>query len=571
MSQNENIEYKKIKAPKGFKRDSENNIILDSDGNPELEYFTKKHYKNPISNLKINSLKSQIEKLALQSILNTLTSYSSSCVLRSDDYIFNSKHSNQYEEHYAAIKKWIGGFSWEATFQHILQKALTYEEFSEGKAYSKNKNRDDYLTLLEQSRKIITNNPNVIWDKKREEMLCEYFLKTKNPEQNINVLLLMHILVASDIFINFDYAYPDEDKNGYSPEKFDLNPSSNMMTELLKNCDLLKAFKSSAIEKIYSNKKDSNIVHTQETEKNFFRSVISNTALFVVSIITDNINNNIDYYFYREIFRILCNNVFFNVFDIYWGLHKEYFSEWVINDNNYEFLFNFPYNNREHISSLHNFLVNEILMPEKNYQNNRYQRKKGSQKLNPRKGSLRKLFDFRYNIFNENTNVLAKKQQTKIFKTYSKIIELLGLNEEKNIVDYKNFQSNSPENHYNLINIMNFCIFSLFAEDVFDFEVYKNSFSHLKEAICDLPNSILSQNEFIDYCFSIQPEVYYSFINDAIYFFCETLKKNDFSSSELYSVYWKLEEKRYWLKNTNNCTIGTKIDSVLAPREYEEN
>lgn len=571
MSQNENIEYIKIKAPKGFKRDSENNIILDSDGNPELEYFTKKHYKNPIANSKINSLKSHIEKLALQSILNTLTSYSSSCVLGSDDYIFNSKHSNRYEEHYNAIKKWIGVFSWEATLQHILQKALTYEEFSEGKAYSKSKNRDDYLTLLEQSRKIITNNPNVIWDKKREEMLCDYFLTTKNPEQNINVLLLMHILVASDIFINFDYAYPDEDKNGYSPKKFDLNPSSNMMTELLKNCDLLKAFKSSAIEKIYSNKKDSNIVHTQETEKNFFRSVISNTALFVVSIITDNINNNIDYYFYREIFRILCNNVFFNVFDIYWGLHKEYFSEWVINDNNYEFLFHFPYNNREHISSLHNFLFNEILMPKKNYQNNRYQRKKGSQKLNPRKGSLSKLFDFRYNIFNENTNALAKKQQTKIFKTYSQIIELRGLNEEKNIVDYKNFQSNSPENHYNLINIMNFCIFSLFAEDVFDFEVYKNSFSHLKEAICNLPNSILSQNEFIDYCFSIQPEVYYSFINDAIYFFCETLKKNDFSSSELYSVYWKLEERRYWLKNTNNCTIGTKIDSVLAPREYEEN
>lgn len=562
MSQNDNIEWVKMPAPKDFIRDSDNNIIMDSDGNPQIEYYAKKKYEIAVTNKEKISLKSQIEDIILQSIQTILTSYSVSCVLGTHDFVLTKRLNEKYAEHYNAGKEWIGVFSWEAFFQHILYQILIRRKHSKDKTNTKEK--DGYLTLLKQSRKMITDDPNVIWDEKREELLVKYFLEIENPKQNICALLFMHILVASDIFENYDHTYPDEEKCGYSPKKFIPNSSSNMMMKLLEDHDIQKAFNKSAIKKIYIN---SNIEYSLESEKIFFEEVITNTALFIVFIINETYDANFDYHFYREIFRILCNEVFFNKFDIYMGLHTDNFSEWSVNNHNYEVLFEFPYNNMSHVRLLHDFLVNEILMPYEVYELKRNQRKTRTQEVNPRKGSLKELYKFRYNIFDNDIEVKAKKEQTRIVKAYSKRIKTLGLRNEIFFENSKKFQQNSPENHYNLISIMNFYEFSLFAGDVFDYEVYKNSFEHLKSAICELQDSILSQQEFKDYCFVIQPEFYYLFMEQVIYTVFNMLKNIDYSSSKIYSLYWKSEERRYRLKKMGTDTIRSKIDSILAPRE----
>lgn len=568
MRKNNNIHWEKVPAPRGFLRDSENNILMDSDGNPKIKYFTKKKYEIPISDKEAPSIKDQIEEIALLSILTTLTSFSSSSVVQPNEYILSNSSLEQYDKQFHILRKRIGVFPCEAFFQRLLKCVLLYEH-EENVEDNTQKSRDlqaNYLQLLRQSRTIITDDPDVIWDQKREKLLVDYFLTTENPEQNISALLLMHLLTASDIFENYDHDYPDEEKNGYSPKKFVLNQNSSMMKHLLENTDLLEAFQKSAIKKMYGNH-DENSSFKQG--KMLFKDAITNSALLIAAIIAchDSLSEHIDRYFYREIFRTLCNDVFFNVFIRYWSSHEEKFPEWTINNCNYETLFRFPYHNIEHIRLLHDFFINEILMPYDVYEDERNRMKSDSRTVTLKKHSLKKLFIYRYDYFKKTISVRAKKEQTQIIKAYSKILQTFGLENKSFFENVGKFQKNSLENHYNLINIMNFCDFCLCANDAFDYEIYKNSFVRLKAELCNPQNSIYSQNNFIDNCFITQPEYYCFFIASIIETFLEKLNDYEYSPSELYPIYWKLEERRYRIKNPTQKTIDEELDFILAPRE----
>lgn len=568
MKKNADIHWEKVPAPKFFLRDSENNILMDSNGNPKIQYLTKKKYEIPISDKEVISIKDQIERIALQSIVTSLAGFSFNLVAQPNEYNLSNSSLDKYDKQYNALRRWIGVFSWEAFFQHIVKFVLLLEhkEDWEDNTEKSKEVQADYLQLLRQSRIIITDNPDVIWDQKREELLVDYFLTTENPEKNIGALLLMHLLTASDIFENYDHNYPDEEKNGYSPKKFVLNPNSYMMKHLLETTDLLDAFQKSAIKKMYGNHNDK---FSSKQGEVLFREAITNSAILIATIITSHefLPEYMDCYFYREIFRTLCNDVFFNVFDRYWSSHEKKFSRWTVNNRNYETLFYFPYQNVEYIHLLHDFCTNEIIMPYDVYKAECNRRKTEVQKTNPRKGSLKNLFNFRYSNLKNCVPVSAKKEQTRIIKAYSKILQAFALENKSFFEDIDKFQKNSPENHYNLINIMNFCDFCLCANDAFDYEIYKNSFIRLKAELYDPQKSICSQNKFIYNCFLIQPESYWFFIANIIETFSVKLKDYEYSLSELYPIYWKLEERRYRIKNPTLKTIDEELDFILAPRE----
>lgn len=565
MKMTDQIDFYITSAPKGFVRDSDNNIILDSDGNPKKFYYTKKKWAVPVLELDNLSAKKLIEAKALQAFCNAITGYTA-------NYLFslygpklpNTKDINeQYSEFYNGIIEWIGGFSWDTVLQFMARQTIEHQISLKENQPHIEKTEEDYLTLLKKCRIILSDNECLKWDEKRERLLVNFFKSIPEPEQNIAALLLMHIFVASDIFINYDYSQPDEEKDGYSPRKFVFNPSSTMMNTLLNNNVLQKAFNESAINKIYSicEEKRNLVNYSPKPNKPFFEEVIKNTALFIVSIIIDKPSNTLDYHLYRQLFRVLCNDVFFEQFDIYFNLHKDKFNGWTLNNHNNETLFYFPYANTYYIHNLHNLLEKEIFLSYETYQNNQKSRKNKEAQHK----SLKKVFEKRYQIFVEDFNLPFKRKDTKIKRTYLKTLNICEL-EDNIFVQLDKISLNSPENQFNLINMMLFCKFSLFTEEPLDFDIYRKSVMELKNIISDSQNSLLSQDKFNTLCLSVQPEEYYYFMSLVIENF-STLTNNDVSISDLYSVYWSLEGKQYRFLHPSTNTVKMKLESIVSVEE----